>query len=745
MGTSVGLSVGVLFANGWMRRPGWRWALPAVILLLLGGPGVGVVHGQSLEDAPGTVIYHRPSPFVIAGFALPPNRIYTASPSIVVLPNGDYVVSHNLFGADTSPSAADSGTTFLFRSSDGGESWAELPSSPMMDMKRGSLFVHDGDLYIWGYTAAPGDIIIRRSADNGDTWTTPSDAATGLIRTGTYGGTPFNPLLHNGRIWFAQSGTRAMSAPEGADLLDAGQWIRTPGANVNNGPFGSGLVVTEAQIVGSPRTGIFLMPKVGGLPHTALIRVPSPGTITSPSDDDWVFLPGGEKKFGAAHDPVSDRFYVLSNPVLPVHEGHPSIPPELIRNTAAMLSSRDLRHWDVMQIFLYSPHISYEAFQYLNFDIDGDDMIVASRTAFDIGGNKPPRGHDSNMITFHRIENFREAAPDHFLTIGGGGVLRHEQTQHAAAPLGDFLMGEVFDGTPLGTVDGLAEADGMILVREQGGRVLRFDPLGNFVEVAAAGGDAAFSTQLDSIPQPPRGERGWIYNGSGEWGDFSHWYYWGRPDTDEEVANFGSAIGADAEITVDRAFRVKGLRFRSPHRYTITGPGSLHLAADEGAAIVETTEGEHTLQVAVELDGDALFAAAAGGELRFAGGLDMQGHSLELEGPGALHIGQAFDMGGGSLILRGLTRLSLLAGTSVVLDGTLEWRPEAGIDLQEGAIHRLIDGVEALDGATFDTVILPLLEEGLEWDLSLLHTTGEVEVSAVEEIGEAGALLWGLY
>lgn len=745
MATRVEPFVDVPLANGGMQRSWWCWALPVVFLLILGGPGVGAVHGQSLDDAPGTVVYHRPSPSTFFGVALPPNRVYTASPSIVVLPNGDYVISHNLFGADTSPSAADSGTTFLFRSSDGGESWAELPSSPMMDMKRGSLFVHDGDLYIWGYTAAPGEIIIRRSADNGDTWTTPSDAATGLIRTGTYGGTPFNPVVHNGRIWFAQSGRRAMNVPAGADLLDASQWLLTPSANTSNGPFGADLVVTEAQVVASPRTGVVLMPKIGGLPSTTLIRVPTPGTITSPSDDDWVYLPGGEKKFGAAHDPVSDRFFVLSNPVLPVHEGHPSIAPELIRNTAAMLSSKDLVHWDVVQIFLYSPHISYEAFQYLNFDIDGDDMIVGSRTAFDIGGNKPPRGHDSNMITFHRIENFRGATPDHFLTIGGGGVLRHEQTQHAAAPLGDFLMGEVFDGTPLGTVNGLAESDGMILVREQGGRVLRFDPLGNFVEVAAAGGDAAFSTQLDSIPQPPRGERGWIYSGSGEWGDFSHWYYWGRPDTDEEVANFGSAIGADSEITVDQEFRVKGLRFRSSHRYTITGPGGLLLVADEDGAVLESHRGAHRLDVPLRLAANVTVTAAEGAELDMAGGLSLGGHSALVGGEGGVRIGGSLSMGGGVLVLSGPARLTFLEGVGATLDGTLEWQPGPGTDLREGASFPLLDGSGHLGDSRFDDLLLPLLADGLAWDMSALYTDGTISVVADDDPGESGASLWTAY
>jgi hypothetical protein len=61
----------------------------------------------------------------------------------------------------------------------------------------------------------------------------------------------------------------------------------------------------------------------------------------------------------------------------------------------------------VAHIFIQSPHVDYEAFQYFSFDFDGEDLVIASRTALQIENRKPPRGHDSNLITFHRIAGFR--------------------------------------------------------------------------------------------------------------------------------------------------------------------------------------------------------------------------------------------------------------------------------------------------------------------------------------------------
>ena len=120
-----------------------------------------------LHAVPGSVVYWRVSPF---NRFFGSNRIYTTSPSIAVLSNGDYLIAFNLFGGSLNPAATESGTTLLFRSSDKGATWSELPSSPMMDMKRGSLFLHEGDVYIWGYQSDSGPPRILKSTDNGKTW-----------------------------------------------------------------------------------------------------------------------------------------------------------------------------------------------------------------------------------------------------------------------------------------------------------------------------------------------------------------------------------------------------------------------------------------------------------------------------------------------------------------------------------------------------------------------------------------------
>ena len=125
-------------------------------------------------------------------------RYFFSDPEIVVLPNGDYVASHALAGRDSN--SGTSGTTSLFRSSDKGATWSSLGS--LSNMLRGSLFVSGSALYLIGANkdTAGNNTQIRKSLDNGSTWTTPTGTTTGLFSSVGGPGTPTNPVVYGGRI-----------------------------------------------------------------------------------------------------------------------------------------------------------------------------------------------------------------------------------------------------------------------------------------------------------------------------------------------------------------------------------------------------------------------------------------------------------------------------------------------------------------------------------------------------------------
>ena len=71
--------------------------------------------------------------------------------------------------------------------------------------------------------------------------------------------------------------------------------------------------------------------------------------------------------------------------------------------SAAANTRRDLS-LTLLTMDLRDADPAFFGFQYADFIIDGNDILLLSRTAF----SHAHSFHDSNFITFHRIKNFRE-------------------------------------------------------------------------------------------------------------------------------------------------------------------------------------------------------------------------------------------------------------------------------------------------------------------------------------------------
>src|SRR3954451_3798212 len=110
----------------------------------------------ALGAPPGFVIDHSPAR----------SRQYIGSPSIAVLPSGDYVASHDFFGPGSTRD-----TTVVFASKDKGKTWQKRAT--VKGQWWSTLFLHCGQLYLIGTTREYGHCVIRRSLDGGKTWTEP--------------------------------------------------------------------------------------------------------------------------------------------------------------------------------------------------------------------------------------------------------------------------------------------------------------------------------------------------------------------------------------------------------------------------------------------------------------------------------------------------------------------------------------------------------------------------------------------
>ena len=79
--------------------------------------------------------------------------------------------------------------------------------------------------------------------------------------------------------------------------------------------------------------------------------------------------------------------------------------PRTVRNLLSLVSSKDLEHWEIVCDLIDRRYDdpTKVGFQYVDFEIEGNDIIYLSRTAMNCAKNY----HDANYSTFHRIVDFR--------------------------------------------------------------------------------------------------------------------------------------------------------------------------------------------------------------------------------------------------------------------------------------------------------------------------------------------------
>ena len=356
------------------------------------------------SKVPGVVIDHSPAS----------TKQYLGSPSIVIMPNGDYIASYDLFGPGTNYDRM-----AVFRSRDKGETWTQI--SELIGQWWSNLFLHKGDLYLLGTSREYGYAVIRRSTDAGKTWTVPKDKHTGQISTeDRYHCAPMPVVVHNGYLWRAYElahGPReewkaqVLSIPEDADLLQAENWRFSEAYqhlwSSSQWIEGNIVITPDNKLVNILRSNLRNVSPEEiqvGSDKAAILHISEDGkTLTHDRDKDLIDFPGGGVKFTIRFDDQTQCYWSL---------GCKQTDPPAYRNTLVLTSSTDLQTWRIESVILHHPDPKKHAFQYVDWQFEGTDIIVASRTAYDDGLGGAHNAHDANYLTFHRIENFRERTTD---------------------------------------------------------------------------------------------------------------------------------------------------------------------------------------------------------------------------------------------------------------------------------------------------------------------------------------------
>jgi hypothetical protein len=378
------------------------------------------------ELAEGTLVDHTNNygvPGLILDHSPKSTNQYLGSPSICILPNGDYVASHDIFGKASGGST--SGTTKIYKSSDKGLSWTFIKT--LKDQHMSNLFYHKGALYLMGLKHVEGNVVIRKSDDNGLTWT--KDAVSILTCKGHTAPTP--TVVHDGRIWRAMESADGpggwptkfkaflMSAPENADLLDPNNWIKTNSITYDatkkylNGAFQGWL---EGNAVVGPDNKMKNVLRVHANVESDMSKASERIAIAKVDDENsctidrnsFARFPGGAKKFTIRFDPITGKYFTLSNFVPTKYRNAESL--NHLRNTIALCYSSDLITWTMASVILTTDDTEYTGFQYVDWQFEDKDIVFLSRTAFKDEFGNAYSAHNNNYITFHRITNFRKRA-----------------------------------------------------------------------------------------------------------------------------------------------------------------------------------------------------------------------------------------------------------------------------------------------------------------------------------------------
>ena len=365
-------------------------------------------------------------------------------------------------------------------SDDEGKTWNERASFPFMHARP---FVAGRSIYVLGQA---DDLMIIRSDDGGDTWTQPARLTSGqnwhqapgnviyangcvyLVMerrvsqgiTGWYVG-EIAPVLMRARV--GDDLTRPESWTLASELV-FNQAVDMAMLNYTGIPFfptdpARGLSLAPGRTMAPPgwletnvvqlhdpahvwhdpsgRTfHLWMRAHTGGTGYAALAKVeesgpePGMGPMTTrlesvPSGKSLVFvpLPGGQMKFHVLYDERDGLYWLLSTQATDSMRRLDRLPadryslPNNERRRLQLHYSRNMIDWLFAGVVAAGETESASR-HYASMVISGDDILVLSRS----GDERAHNAHDVNLITLHRIRDFRRLA-DPSVKSGHAGVV----------------------------------------------------------------------------------------------------------------------------------------------------------------------------------------------------------------------------------------------------------------------------------------------------------------------------------
>ncbi len=354
----------------------------------------------------------------------------------------------------------------VYTSDDGGKTWLHRVDFPFMHARP---FKAGRSVYVLGQA---GDLMIIRSDDGGETWTKPRSLSKGKDWTQAsskvhyangcvYLTMNLRPYYHSG-IWPASIEApvlmrgnleddltrtknwdfsnivafRDLVSPKELDYFgvpffrsefDTSYQI-APGRNMS--PIGW-LETNVVQFVdpghvwhdASGKTfHLWSRAHTGGTGYAAIAKVvekgPQPGTgkmevmmesVPSGKKVLYVPCPGGQMKFHVLYDEETELYWLLSSQATDSMTKATELPknryglPNNERHRLVLHFSKNMVDWIFAGVVAMG-ETPNQSRHYASMDFDGDDLVILSRS----GDRSAKNAHDGNIISFHRVKDFRD-------------------------------------------------------------------------------------------------------------------------------------------------------------------------------------------------------------------------------------------------------------------------------------------------------------------------------------------------
>ncbi len=358
-------------------------------------------------------------------------NVYTGSPSLARLPGGRLVASYEWFRQKPLKEEVPDQTEILV-SDDNGAIWRKVAA---VDFIWASLLAVGDALYMIGNRRKSREICIAGSSDGGESW---SHIVT--LFEGRFHCAPTHVLLRRDFVYRAFEtcvGPRpdwkslVVAGDLTRDLLDPSSWRMSnqltfpgvpdgltqrkyPASDEEKVPHDSWLEGNVIEVGGE--MCVLLRTIIDGHSTAGLAAVC--GLQDDGSEMHFRFLqfypmPGAQCKFHIVQDPASDLFWTtVTIPTNTWQDREPlraigfQGPPGNERRLLILMYSIDALNWFQAGCVAMDRH-PCNSFSYASQLIVEDDLLVLARTSQ--GGRNQ---HDTNLITLHRVRNFRELALD---------------------------------------------------------------------------------------------------------------------------------------------------------------------------------------------------------------------------------------------------------------------------------------------------------------------------------------------